>query len=94
MKKDLQETVGKCPVCTINLYGNEKTPYPNSSGKKTLVQGKPRVLPCGVGPFRDKNRETKERRPCPFEKAKDQLALMQMRDGEVIAGLLGTQRGD
>lgn len=88
-KKDLPEPVGKCPLCTINLYGNEvtllneDTVIKDDKGKEYLeITGKPLVFPCGI------NREKQGR--CPWETEEDQKDLTKMKDHEKIAGLLGT----
>lgn len=88
-KKNLSEPVGKCPLCTINLYGNEvtklseETTIKDEKGKSyNEIVGKPAIFPCGI--YREKQGR------CPWEKEKDQKELTKMRDYEKIAGLLGT----
>ena len=71
-KLDLPDPVGKCPICTINLYGNEvyKLPVPvkTEKGKEhTLITGKPVIFPCGI------SREKQGR--CPWETPKQQKDL-------------------
>ena len=86
------EPVGKCPVCTINLYGTKETKY---EGK--IVIGKPDISPCGVGLYRDTpglHRDVKEKRQCPWETKEQQKKLEIVADDEKIAGLLGTMHGD
>jgi len=86
-RKELPDPVGKCPICTINCYGNEvlnlKEPVKEEKGKehKTIL-GKPMVWPCGI------NREKQGR--CPWETAEEQKELTKMKPWELIAGLLGT----
>ena len=88
-KKDLPEPVGKCPLCTINLYGNEvtkltkETAIKDDKGKEYLeITGKAMVFPCGI--YREKQGR------CPWETEAEQKELTKFRDFEKIAGLLGT----
>lgn len=86
-KRDLPEPVGKCPICTINLYGTEvlnlKKPVKTEKGKEhKQINGKPMVFPCGI------YRENQGR--CPWETKKQQDALRVVQPWELIAGLLGT----
>jgi len=92
--KDLPPKVGTCPICTINLYGEQVTEY-TDSGILIKIIGRPMVFPCGVGLFRKtENRFKIERRFCPFETETDQQKMMEVMASEIIAGLLGTQHGD
>lgn len=86
-RKELPDPAGKCPICTINLYGNEvlklTEPIKTEKGQKhTLINGKPMIFPCGI------NREKQGR--CPWETIKQQKDLTIVHDYEKIAGLLGT----
>ncbi len=85
----MNNPVGKCPVCTINLYGNEitKVDVKTVKGQKiTSITGKPEKFPCGI------NRADQGR--CPWETDKQQAELSITHEHEKIAGVLGTQRGD
>ena len=88
-KKELQEPTGKCPLCTINLYGNKVTKLTkelsikDEKGKSySEIIGKPVVFPCGI--YREKQGR------CPWENESEQKDLTVMKDFEKIAGLLGT----
>ncbi len=83
--------MNKCPICTINTYGDEK--YKLSPPAKTEkgiaifeVVGKPQIFPCGI------NRPKQGR--CPWESEKDQKQLSVFKEHEKIAGLLGTMHGN
>ena len=85
----MNNPIGKCPICTINLYGEEvlKVNIKTAKGLKvTSITGKPEKFPCGI------NREDQGR--CPWETNKDQEKLTITHEYEKIAGVLGTQRGD
>lgn len=85
------QPTGKCPICTINLYGNEiqelAVPVKTEKGASVkTISGKPSVFPCGI------NREKQGR--CPWESEKVQKGLTVTQDYEKIAGVLGTSHGD
>lgn len=85
----MNNPVGKCPVCTINLYGGEviKVDVKTVKGQKiTSITGKPVKFPCGI------NREDQGR--CPWETDKAQAELLVTHEYEKIPGILGTQRNE
>ena len=88
-KKDLPEPTSKCPLCTINLYGDEVTflskdlSIKDDKGKEYLeIKGKPDIMPCGI--YREKQGR------CPWETIEEQRELSVMQEYELRAGLLGT----
>ena len=73
-----EKRVGKCQICGINLYGGN---------------ARPKVWPCNVGLFRETNLKKADRVACPYETPETQMDFIKMKDGEVVAGMLGTQFG-
>lgn len=85
----MNNPVGKCPVCTINLYGDKitKVNVKTVKGQKvTSITGLPEKMPCGI------NRPEQGR--CPWETDKQQADLSITHEHEKIAGVLGTQRNE
>jgi len=81
--------IEKCPICTINLYGNEvtKTDVKTVKGQRvTTITGLPEKMPCGI------YRENQGR--CPWETEQEQAGLSVTHEHEKIAGVLGTQRDE
>lgn len=86
-KKDLPEPVGKCPICTINLYGDDylllEKPVKTDKGKEVFeITGKPFIFPCGISRINQGR--------CPWETVEEQKELEKMQEYELRAGLLGT----
>lgn len=85
----MNNPVEKCPICTINIYGEEilKVDIKTVKGQKiTSITGKPEKMPCGI------YRENQGR--CPWETNKQQAELSITHEHEKIAGILGTQYND
>ena len=85
------EKTGSCPICTINLYGNEVLNLIESVKTEKgisikAIKGKPAKFPCGI--YREKQGR------CPWETEKQQKQLTITNDYEKTAGVLGTQHGD
>jgi|APSaa5957512622_1039677.scaffolds.fasta_scaffold148293_1 hypothetical protein len=81
--------MNKCPICTINLYGDEKLQVDVKTEKGlsvTQVVGKPEIFPCGV--YREKQGR------CPWETERVQKGLDVFHEHEKVAGLLGTMHGN
>ena len=74
----MNKKVGKCRVCGINLYNDN---------------ARPSVWPCNIGLFREENRKEADKVACPYETPEQQKKYIGIKDGEVVAGMLGTQFG-
>ncbi len=95
MIKKIPDPIGKCPVCTINLYGDIVTSKVETpKGVFVAITGTPLKMPCGVGlerpPVGTKGLKAELIGTCPFETVAEQERLKIFTEEENIAGQMGT----